>query len=208
MTRNRSRVATVALALASVLLAACVTEVRLAPAEPSWSVVDAVATWTAGEVSIEVPVYTGADEFPVRGEVVNRWEFPVRVAFAPGVPAAGGRDGRVGGDEPAALVAGTRYEVPAARDGRPGRLAFALRADEPWPDLPNAGSRLTWTVTVIGPAGETQCPLRFEVVSADRRASKALKVGVTIVVIAVVVWAIVDSAEDEWSDFNLGMSAR
>jgi hypothetical protein len=206
MTRSCGRVARGALVLAAILLTGCVTEVKLAPDDPSWAVADAVATWTADEVSVEVPIYTDAGEFPGRGSIVNRWDAPIRVTFAPDVGAGDVGDGRTGRDEPAPLAVGTPYEVPAARDGAPGRLPFALRPDERWADVPTAGARLTWTITVTTPSGETRCPFRFQVESTSRRLSQGAKIGIAVVVIVGVVWAVAASVEREQSDFQFNMS--
>jgi hypothetical protein len=187
MTRFRVGVATGGPVLAALLLAACVTEVRLAPDDPSWSVAGGVATWTSDEALIEVPVRSDAGEFPLRGEVVNRWGESVTVAFTPDVAVADVEDGRIGRDDALPLVAGTPYEVPRGRDGQPGRLAFALRPDERWPELPSKGARVTWTVTVTTSWGATRCPLRFEVAGASHRPAEGVKIAIIVIAVLTVV---------------------
>lgn len=198
MTRFRSLAASGGLVLSALLLTACVSEVRLAPDSPSWSVADAVATWNAGDVDVVVPLATDADAFPARGEVVNRGTAPVRVAFAPATSSGDAGDGRIGRDEPLALVPGTPYEVPAATGGVPGRLAFALRPDEHWTELPAKGERVSWTITVTTPSGDAKCPARFLVASAGRDIAPAVKIGVAVVVVVAVVVLVADAASGWW----------
>src|SRR5262245_53297016 len=199
MTGCRGRVATGALVPAALLLGACVTEGKLPPDDASWTGKDAVATWTADDVLIEVPLYTGLGEFPVRGHVVNRRADPVLVAFAPHTTVAGAGDGRLGGRDLLPLDAGASYEVPGAVGRESGLLFFSLRPDGPWGDLPATGAGVTWTVTLTTPAGRTECPFRFRVESVGSRASHGLRLGIGLVVVAAAIWVI---AEHGGSDAN------
>src|SRR5512146_2300007 len=112
---NRAASASAGVALAALLLTACVSEVRLAPDDPSWTVAGGVATWTAEPVTVVVHLDTDVVDFPARGEIVNRGAAPVRVTFVPAADTAEGGAGRMGGTAeglPSPLSAGTPYDVP------------------------------------------------------------------------------------------------
>ena len=202
-------------AAAALLLAACVSKVRLAPeddgrtSEPgisTWTVEGGVAKWTVDEVDIVVPLDTEAGEFPARGVIVNRGSSPARVSFAPAAGDAQGC-GRLGDAQLVPIDAGKEYELPSATFDGPGRLPFALRPDEPWPGLPENGASLTWTITVATPWGESRCPLRFHVAAGSHELSHTAKVVITVVValvlVVLVVAALVLAAENAGRAFSL-----
>ena len=182
--RNLSRmIGRLGVLLPALLLGACVSQVRLAPDAMGWQTAGSDASWRADPILVVAKLDTDAGALPARGLVVNTGRTPVRVTFVPDVAEAGSA-GDGGEGLPDAIVAGGRFEVPAAFDAPPGSFDFALRADERWNGLPPEGATISWTIVVTTPSGEARCPFHFRVASASLSFSRDVEIAIVTVVTA------------------------
>lgn len=162
-------------AAAPLLLAACVSNVRLAPDAHGWQTAPNEASWRSDTIVVVTRLDTDAGPLPARGVIANTGTAPVRVTFVPDVASHG--DAGL----PDAAFDGIPFDVPATFELGRGTISFALRPDEHWSDLPPEGAPISWTIVVTTPSGDVQCPLRFRVESA----SSSLDPGTEIVVASV-----------------------
>lgn len=179
MARRNLSFAAVRLGAAALLLAACVSEVRLAPDDHGWQTSASDATWRSDPVLVVARLDTDAGVLPARGMIVNTGTEPVHVTFVPDVPSPAHADGL-----PDAAIGGVPFEVPGSFDLERGTFEFALRPDERWSGLPPAGAPISWTIVVTTASGEARCPFRFRVVSAGHAVSKEAEAGIVTVLLS------------------------
>ena len=188
MRRNLSFAAVrLGMAASALLLAACVSQVRLAPDAHGWQNGGTDAIWRSDPVLVVAQLDTDAGPLPAHGRIVNSGRAPVRVTLVPDVVPPTGEGGPTGGTEqppPDATINGLPVAVPASFDLAKGNVEFALRADARWAELPAVGASISWTIVVTTPSGEIRCPFRFRVESATRTLSKETETAIAAVLVA------------------------
>ena len=177
-----------AMAASALLLAACVSQVRLAPDAHGWQNGGTDAIWRSDPILVVARLDTDAGPLPAHGRIVNSGRAPVRVTLVPDAVPPRGEDGASGGGggevQPDATVNGVPVGVPASFDLPSGAIEFALRADARWTGLPPLGASISWTIVVTTPSGEIRCPFRFRVESATRTLSKETETAIAAVLVA------------------------
>ena len=159
------------------LLAACVSNVRLAPDAHGWQTGPDEATWRSDTIVVVTRLDTDAGPLPARGVIANTGNASVRITFVPDVASRG--DAGL----PDAAFDGVPFEVPQTFELGRGTISFALRPDEPWTDLPPEGAPISWTIVVTTPSGEVQCPLRFRVEDASSSLSPEVEITIASVLL-------------------------